>query len=231
MIKTKQKILNAALELYNNHGTGNVSIRQIAQEIQISHSNLIYHFPTHQDIILALHESLHQKAIKINQGLDLKDFSLYDFYNSTKIGFSVVYEFRFLFIDLLWICNTFPKIRQIMINVEKDRTAMYQKLISVLIAQNIMRQAEFDDEYNQLINLIKIFSDHWFVSSSIYDVLSKEERIEKYAYLLIFHFYPYFTVFGKEAFKEFQEVKKNLSDMADKTILPDVKEDAEEQCQ
>jgi len=226
MIKTKQKILNAALELHNNHGVANVSIRQIAQKVQISHSNLIYHFPTHQNIILALHESLLKKATNINQGLDLKDFSLLDFYNATKIGFSVVYDYRFLFIDLLWICNTFPKIRQIMIHVEKVRSEMYQELISVLIARNLMRKAEFDDEYSHLITLIKIFSDHWFVSSSIYDVLSKEERIEKYTYLLMTHFYPYFTVTGKEEFKTFQVAKKNQSDLADLINLPEAKENA-----
>ncbi|HAY71728.1 MAG TPA: hypothetical protein DCX89_07530 [Saprospirales bacterium] len=228
MIETKQKILDAALELYNNYGAANVSIRQIAQMVQISHSNLIYHFPTHQNIILALHESLLKKATHINQGLDLKDFSLLDFYHATKIGFSVVYEYRFLFNDLLWICNTFPNIRQIMINVEKIRSAMYQELISVLIARNLMRQAEFDDEYNQLIILIKIFSDHWFVSSSIYDVLSNEERIEKYAYLLMTHFYPYFTVTGKEEFKIFQIAKKNQSDLANFSVLPEAKENADD---
>ncbi|MEM6803651.1 MAG: TetR/AcrR family transcriptional regulator [Bacteroidota bacterium] len=201
MGKIKQKILDAALDLYNRKGVSEVSIRQIAKEVSISHSNLIYHYPGHEDLIVGLHEVLLQKAVELNQGIDPAKSSLLELFSTTKRGFSVVLDFRFLFYDLKYICSSFPRVKQIILSVEKLRSEMYQGVIREMIGQELIRSEEFEAEYEYLISLIKIFSDHWLVSSSIYDELGPEEKLEKYAYLLMTFFYPYLTDKGKEEFK------------------------------
>jgi len=202
MNKTKQKILSKALELYNMHGISTISIRQIAQEVNISHSNLLYHFPSQQDIVLALHELLLDRAKEINSRVNMEEFSFIQLYDTTKMGFSVVYDYRFLFNDLLYICSSFPEMRKTLIYVEKIRSEMYRGVISFMIDKKIMRKEEYKDEYQQLFTHIKIYSDHWIVSSSIYDELSVEEKIEKYANLFMAFFYPYLTSEGKEEYKK-----------------------------
>jgi AcrR family transcriptional regulator len=204
MNKTKQKILNAALNLYNQSGVSNVSIRQIAQDAKISHSNLIYHYPTHEDIFLGLHELLLARAIAINKEVNHSEITLIELFHTTKKGFSIVYDFAFLFNDLLYICVSYPRIKELMVSIEKTRSQMYQNVINELISVNLMRTEEFDNEYAQLINLIKIFSDHWLVSASIYDDLTKQEKLDKYSYLLMIHFYPYLTLEGKKEFTNIQ---------------------------
>jgi hypothetical protein len=81
---------------------------------------------------------------------------------------------------------------------------MYKKAIGDMIASDLIRSEEFDGEFDDLIVRIKIYSDHWLESSSIYDDLSKEEKINKYSYLLIQHFYPYLTENGRNEFKKIQ---------------------------
>lgn len=200
MNNTKQKILNKALELYNDHGVSNVSIRQLAQDVGISHSNLIYHYPTQEDIILGLHDLLLQKAIELNKDLLQNESTLYSLYSTTLTGFAVVYDFRFFFKELQYVCNAFPKVKEALRNVEKVRSNMYRNMIEQLITAGQFRSEELLNEYDDLIVRIKIYSDHWLASSSIYDELPTEEIIEKYAYLLIQHFYPYFTSKGKEEY-------------------------------
>ncbi|MEZ4772912.1 MAG: TetR/AcrR family transcriptional regulator [Bacteroidia bacterium] len=200
MNKTKEKIINTAQELYNSQGVNNVSIRQLAKESGISHSNLIYHFPDHESIILYLHDQMLQRAIKLNKEIDHPTVNLQDFFNGTKVGFSVVYEFRFLFNDLKYICSSFPRVKEVLVSVEQVRSRMYQTVIEQMINNGLMRAEEFENEFKNLITLIKILSDHWLTSSSIYDILSKEEKIEKYAFLLISFFYPYLTEKGKGEF-------------------------------
>ena len=75
-------------------------------------------------------------------------------------------------------------------SVEKLRSEMYQYVIKQMLAQGPMRIEEFEQEYARLISLIKIFSDHCLVSSSIYDKLSQEEKLDKYSYLLMTFFNP-----------------------------------------
>ncbi|MEZ5038588.1 MAG: TetR/AcrR family transcriptional regulator [Saprospiraceae bacterium] len=211
MNKTKQKILNAALNLYNQSGVSNVSIRQIALEAKISHSNLIYHYPNHEDLILGLHEILLSRALEINKEVERTSISLIELHNSTKKGFSVVFDFAFLFNDLQYICNSYPRIKELIVSIEKIRSAMYNNVINQLISQKWMRAEEFHHEYSQLINLIKIFSDHWIVSSSIYDDLTKQEKLDKYSYLLMTYFYPYLTPMGKEEFNKIQITRAKKS--------------------
>lgn len=204
MKKTKQRILNKALELFNSKGIASISIRQLAQEINISHSNILYHFPSKQEIVLALHELMLNHAIEINQRIDLKQFSLTKFYEITKLGFAVVYDFRFLFNELQYICSSFPKMKKTLISVQKLRSEMYYGVIQLMTEQQLMRQEEFEGEYSQLVDLIKIYSDHWLVSSTIYDEFSKTEMIDNYAHLFMSFFYPYLTDTGKEEFRKIQ---------------------------
>jgi|JI10StandDraft_1071094.scaffolds.fasta_scaffold05127_6 AcrR family transcriptional regulator len=204
MNKTKQKILNKALEIYNRDGVSNVSIRQLSKDVGISHSNLIYHFSTQEEIILGLHELLLQKAIELNKNLVQNESPLQSLYSTAITGFTIVYDFRFFFHELQYICKTFPKVKEVLRQVEKVRYMMYKKAIEDMIASDLIRSEEFDGEFDDLIVRIKIYSDHWLESSSIYDNLSNEEKINKYSYLLIQHFYPYLTENGRNEFKKIQ---------------------------
>lgn len=207
MNKTKQKILNKALEIYNRDGVSNVSIRQLSKEVGISHSNLTYHFSAQEDIILGLHDLLLQKAVELNNGLVQNESPLQSLYSTTMTGFTIVYDFRFFFNELQYICKAFPKVKEVLRQAEKVRYIMYKKVIGDMIACDLLRSEEFDGEFDNLILRIKIYSDHWLESSSIYDDLSKEEKINKYSYLLIQHFYPYLTETGRNEFKTIQIIE------------------------
>ena len=57
-MKTRDKILQTALNLFNQHGVPNVTLRRIAAEMFISQGNLNYHFKHREDIIEALYFQL-----------------------------------------------------------------------------------------------------------------------------------------------------------------------------
>lgn len=202
MGNTKEKILAAALELFNNQGVADVSIRHVAKETDISHGNLIYHFKNKSEIVEGLHQQLFEHAARINQNIRAESLDISQLYQSTQVGFEVVYDFRFLFYDLLYISKTFPGMRETLILVEKVRSEMYGKVIHLSIKNELLRAAEYEGEYEQLIRRIKIFSDHWLSSAAIYENKPKEQVISEYAGLLMNHFYPYLTGKGKEEFRK-----------------------------
>ena len=57
-MKTRDKILETARELFNNDGVSTVSSRNISDAMNISYGNLCYHFPKKDDIIMQLYASM-----------------------------------------------------------------------------------------------------------------------------------------------------------------------------
>lgn len=57
-MKTRDKIINSAILLFNEQGTKAVSTNHIATDIDISPGNLYYHFRNKEDIIRAIFEQM-----------------------------------------------------------------------------------------------------------------------------------------------------------------------------
>ena len=202
MKKTKINILHTAKKLFTEHGVANVSIRQIAAEMKISHSNLIYHYKNKQALLEGIHQQLLEAALEINQNFHQAEKLVQALYKSTQTGFRVLYDFRFFMIDLNYIMRENQALHQTFIQIGQMRDQMYQVVITKGIEEGYMRPAEYDKEYEALIRRIRIFSDHWIASSAIYDDQNAAKIIEQYTFLFINMFYPYLTEKGKGEFKE-----------------------------
>src|ERR1700722_13474611 len=56
---TRERILDIALALFNEHGYDKTSLREIAERLGTTKAALYYHFERKEDILLALHLRLH----------------------------------------------------------------------------------------------------------------------------------------------------------------------------
>ncbi|MBP6448369.1 MAG: TetR/AcrR family transcriptional regulator [Saprospiraceae bacterium] len=202
MNKKKELLLKIAKRLFTEYGVAEVSLRQIAAEVGISHSNLIYHFPSKNDLIIALHHQLMEKAIALNQQVKTASHPLEGLLQSTQIGFTILYEYRFLMIDLPHILRDNKILHNTFLDLEKLRADMYSIEIQKAVDQNLMRQELYQGEYTGFIEHIKIFSDAWIASSAIYDSPENNNIIEKYVKLFMGFFYPYLTDKGRSVFDD-----------------------------
>jgi AcrR family transcriptional regulator len=200
MNKKKDLLLHIACGLFTEYGVAEVSLRQIAAEAGISHSNLIYHFPSKNNLIIALHHQLMEKAIALNQQVKTASNPLEGLLLSTQIGFNILYEYRFLMIDLPHILRDNKTLHKTFLDLEKLRADMYSIEIQKAVDQNLMRQQLYQGEYVEFIDRIKIFSDAWIASSAIYDSPENNNNIEKYVKLFMGFFYPYLTDKGRCVF-------------------------------
>jgi len=204
MKKIKETILLKAKELFNDRGTANVSIREIARALGISHSNLIYHFKDKNTLIDVLHRQILERAIALNQEVVKEKNVLKGLFFSTVKGFEVLQEYRFFMVDFNYILSQNQTLHQEILKIEVLRNTMYQDRIDVLIADKIMRKSLFPDEYTNLINQIRVFSDYWLSSAQVYETDPKTSTA-KYAKLFLFLFYPYLTEKGRLDFYDLLE--------------------------
>src|SRR6202453_2150472 len=56
---TRERILDIALELFNEQGYDKTSLREIAERLGFTKAALYYHFERKEDILLELHLRLH----------------------------------------------------------------------------------------------------------------------------------------------------------------------------
>lgn len=184
MTNIKEKIIDTSLELFNNQGFKNVSLRSIASELKISHSNLIYHFKDKEAIITSIYDRLYQKAVELNASIQDEENSINRIKNSVKIGFQITYDFRFLFLEQYYLTNEYPLVLNHFLEAEKFRKDLYMKEFQHAISHNYFKSTLSSDEMNALIEHIKIFGDTWIISAHIYDKeLSINQKITKYSEL------------------------------------------------
>jgi AcrR family transcriptional regulator len=70
---TRERILDVALELFNEQGYDKTSLREIAERLDITKAALYYHFERKADILLELHLRLHDLGRGLLDRLDTLD--------------------------------------------------------------------------------------------------------------------------------------------------------------
>ncbi|MGB0863866.1 MAG: TetR/AcrR family transcriptional regulator [Saprospiraceae bacterium] len=199
MKKTKEKILDTAHQLFNEYGVADVSLRKIAATMNISHGNLIYHFKTKNDILEQLHERILIAALEENKRFKIEENPIIGLWQTAFSGFRILYDYRFFMIDLNYIMRENPALHERFKSLETVRAEMYQEAIDRAIQKGLMRQPEYSNEYIQLIERVRIFSDFWISSSAIYYSGNGDKTIEHHASLFQSMFFPYLTIEGKKA--------------------------------
>src|SRR5215813_8508211 len=67
---TRERILDVALELFNEQGYDKTSLREIAERLGVTKAALYYHFERKEDILLELHLRLHEMGRAILDQID-----------------------------------------------------------------------------------------------------------------------------------------------------------------
>ncbi|MBC8883074.1 TetR/AcrR family transcriptional regulator [Flavobacterium piscinae] len=199
MENIKLKILDQAKKLFNDKGVSNVSIREIAREIGISHSNLIYHFKDKNLLLTHLHQQILDAAVEINREISKEENTLKSVFISTVKGFKIIYDFRFFMIDFNSILLENKELHQQIKEIEAFRYNLYEVKIAKMIDEEIFRNEVYKNEYADLISQIRIFSDYWVSSSQVYEQYP-QSSIKKYARLFLCHFRPFLTPKGHKMF-------------------------------
>jgi AcrR family transcriptional regulator len=96
-MRTRDKILQAALALFNESGENNVSLAQIAAELDISEGNLWYHFRTKRDLIAALLEELEQSIEHYLSRWPGDPGNIETYSEYVRLCFRTMWAYRFLY--------------------------------------------------------------------------------------------------------------------------------------
>jgi AcrR family transcriptional regulator len=190
-MKTKEKILNTALFLFNDRGYNNVTTRDIAAELKISAGNLHYHFKHSEDITKQLFSELKiSMDTLINDLKNIPEKNLETLYNYTQVSFEVLYSYRFIFLNFVDILRNIPEIESQYQQLNISRKEEFQAIFSDFQKNKIFKKDLPDFLMDNLVTQMFIIGDNWITYNSLTLKLDKEKSIQNYSSVFLNLFYP-----------------------------------------
>ena len=199
-MKTKDKIIKTAIELFNMQGTKAISTNHIAKEMGISPGNLYYHFRSKNDIIRTISNKF---SSEIGSVLQIQLDTIFDFSNNLTSLFNRFFKiqqsYQFLFLEGVHLTkqdpillNNYTKLRGL---IKKG----YYKLLSNLVKIKIMKKQSLhiiDDLLDAQWIIMWYWINHTVLDRKIYDDFQIKKGI-KLSFSII---KPQLTPIGKIAF-------------------------------
>lgn len=192
--KTKDKILDTSLALFNERGMSNVTLRQIAKEMEISQGNLNYHFRKRSDIVNALYQRLVEKVNHVFEQMEDVESGIEQMMVSSERTFRLLQDYRFLLTDFVHIMREEAEIKAHFMALRNFRNDQFQRIFQYMVQSDNMLPEAYPDQWKSLILRINLLGDFWISSAEILDSeLSKEEQFQKYYLAIMEEMYPYLT--------------------------------------
>ncbi|MES2817777.1 MAG: TetR/AcrR family transcriptional regulator [Pseudomonadota bacterium] len=109
-MKTRDRILECALQLFNQQGEPNVSTLEIANELGISPGNLYYHFHGKEPLIMELFERFQSELGPLLDPPEEAQLQVEDYWLFLHLIVERLAHYRFLFQDLSNLSGRLPKL-------------------------------------------------------------------------------------------------------------------------
>ncbi|AGI22286.1 TetR/AcrR family transcriptional regulator [Pseudomonas sp. MT3] len=149
-MKTRDRILECALQLFNEQGEPNVSTLEIATELGISPGNLYYHFHGKEPLVLALFERFQDELAPLLDPPEDVRLGAEDYWLFLHLIVERLAHYRFLFQDLSNLAGRLPKLARGM----RGWLNGLKRTLATLLAQLKARE-ELDSDTQSLGQLVE----------------------------------------------------------------------------
>ncbi|MCD2421998.1 TetR/AcrR family transcriptional regulator [Niabella pedocola] len=189
---TKDRILEAALELYNTQGIRTITTRHIAAHLNMSPGNLHYHFKHTDDIIRALYARLagafDLELIQLQQSATVTMNAILDL---SARSFQLVYRYRFIFLHFVEIVWRIPGIGKDYQVLTRRRTREFTRIFQRLIENGIFRTDLPPSIWPALVKQLFIVADFWLSNNELTDRLNEKKAVAAYQKTFYMMFLPF----------------------------------------
>jgi len=202
-MKTRDKIIQASIELFNEQGERNVTTNHIAAHLGISPGNLYYHFRNKEDIILSIYEEYARNLLldtfpQVNP--EMKPLDTIILYMDAV--FQALMKFRFFYANLPVLLAKNPLLHEKYVEVQHTISKRLSEMLESLRDANMM-QFE-DDELQDLVSILRLINTFWL---SFYQTQNENTEINDSVFFdgvlkILVLLRPYITDSAKADFLE-----------------------------
>lgn len=163
MADTKTRILDAALALFNEQGTANVTTNHIAEALGMSPGNLYYHYRNKAEIVRALFARI-QAAWAVNYAVPPGTMPSVPMMEAMLSGnFEIQQQYRFFFRDLTLLLNADPDLAAAYRANRAAGLGNTRFLINLFADAGVLKPIDSEETVDDLANLLWMVGDFWLV--------------------------------------------------------------------
>ena len=136
-MKTKDKIVFTALELFNQQGERNITTNHIAAHLAISPGNLYYHYRNKQEIVRAIFKLYSSELLERFTPPYGEQESLALLKQYLDSIFTLMWKYRFFYINLPEILRRDEQLHQEYIEVQQKLRDNLVKIINTFVEMDL----------------------------------------------------------------------------------------------
>jgi len=173
--KTRQRILDTSLAMFNLQGEPNVTTNHIADELEISPGNLYYHFRNKDDIIEQLFQRYEERMDSALIAPEGRLPNLEDIWLQLHLVFECIWEYRFLYRDLVDILSRNRHLRMRFARILKRAAGNATTVMRGLVQAGVMRAS--GTEIEGTATNILVIATFWLNYASVRGDKDEQEAI------------------------------------------------------
>ena len=190
--RTRERILETALALFNRHGAPQVTTADIADEMNISPGNLYYHFDNKDEIVFELYTQYEAGVLPLYADRGGRPLDVDDLWLWLHLLFEAMWKYRFLYRDLDQLTSQNAKLDARFGALLRKGAATVIQLCDGLARAGAMRASE--REIEALAQNVVLVAAYWSsydrVRRTAADVATEDDA-GRAAYQVLALFAPY----------------------------------------
>ncbi|RYZ47969.1 MAG: TetR/AcrR family transcriptional regulator [Sphingobacteriales bacterium] len=206
MTGTKERILEKAIELFNESGIEYVGMRELAAALGMRIGNITYYFPTKDELVFAISKEYSESNTALHLAMEVN--SLYDFLHRCSKVFENGVKYRCLMLSMVHVMEQNQLVSENYRKVAQQRKGGLADVVAVLREKKYLKVDEEDTAWF-LVAINSLIGRFWYSEAALGTRRNKlDTRIGYYLKLQAQLFKPYATKKGLDDISRFLEEHK-----------------------
>jgi AcrR family transcriptional regulator len=200
MADTAKKILDKALEMFNEQGIEYVGMRELATSLNMRIGNITYYFPTKDHLVFRLSEQYSSANSRIHTEMPVS--GLFDLLHKTEMIFRNQVRYRCYLLSMVHLMEQNKLIADYYKGIQSMRMNLQQQNIRTLCNNKYLKLAKEDEWF--LVSINSLIGRFWMSEAALSGKRQSLDReIAHYLKLIASLFKPYATKKGLQDIERF----------------------------
>lgn len=192
-MRTREQIIDTAITLFNEQGTGAVTTNHIARSMSISPGNLYYHFRNKEEIIRAIYARLRPAWEATSALPDDRSPTVIDLRRILADHSRIVWAFRFYYRELPALLRRDPELAYEYREVRRAALANIESLLRQFVEAGVLVVPDAEAALPELAQVCWVLADFWLPFAELGDDRVGPDGLDRGVALILRVLRPYFT--------------------------------------